>query len=295
MLLAIAGTMGLPSAAQGSDEPHLDGQTLVARAAAQLAATPSLEAKLRQQVQLFGQELSGPGTYLQKQSPHGLLLRLELKLQVGSQLTSLQQVCDGRFLWIRRDVPSGTSLGRVDMERIRTAMGERGQPPWPDVTTNWLVVGGLPRLVAALAENFQFSAPQAVRSDHAAMWVLDGCWKADRLAELQPDLKTGTPPGKPIDLTRLPAHLPTQVRVVLGQSDLLPYRIEYRRQPAEPAADKSAAVRPMVVLEMVEVRQGGDLDERLFVYQPGNQEFTDYTDLYLSSLKSGPPGEPKPD
>jgi hypothetical protein len=127
------------------------------------------------------------------------------------------------------------------------------------------------------------------------MWVLDGCWKADRLAELQPGLKTGTPPGKTSDLTRLPAHLPTQVRVVLGQSDLLPYRIEYRRQQAEPAADKSAAVRPMVVLEMVEVRQGGDLDERLFVYQPGNQEVTDYTDLYLGSLKSGPPGERKPD
>jgi len=295
VLLAIAGTIGLASAAPSADEPPLDGQTLVARAAAQLAATPSFEAKLRQQVQLFGQDLSGPGTYLQKQSPHGLLLRLELKLQVGSQLTSLQQVCDGRFLWIRRDVPSGTSLGRVDMERIRTAIGERGQPPWPDVTTNWLVMGGLPRLVAALAENFQFSAPQAVRSENAAMWVLDGCWKADRLAELQPDLKTGAPPGKPIDLTRLPAHLPTQVRVVLGQSDLLPYRIEYRRQQAEPAADKSAAVRPMVVLEMVEVRQGGDLDERLFVYQPGNQEVTDYTDLYLSGLKSGPPGERKPD
>mgnify|MGYP001032686426 FL=1 len=59
--------------------------------------------------------------------------------------------------------------------------------------------------------------------------------------------------------------------------------------------DKSAAVRPMVVLEMVEVRQGGDLDERLFVYQPGNQEFTDYTDLYLSSLKLAPQGERKPD
>jgi len=295
VLLAMAATIGLVAAAQSADEPPVDGQTLVTRAAAQLAATPSLEAKLRQQVQLFGQELSGPGTYLQKQSPQGLLLRLELKLQVGSQLTSLQQVCDGRFLWIRRDVPSGTSLGRVDMERIRTAIGERGQPPWPDVTTNWLVMGGLPRLLAALAENFQFSAPQAVRSDKAAMWVLDGCWKADRLAELQPDLKTRTPPGKPIDLTRLPAHLPTEVRLVLGQSDLLPYRIEYRRQQAEPAADKNATARPIAVLEMVELRQQGDLDERLFVYQPGNQEVTDYTDLYLAGVKSVPQGEPKPD
>ncbi len=181
------------------------------------------------------------------------------------------------------------------MERIRTATGERGRPPWADVATNWLAMGGLPRLVAALAENFQFSAPQAVRSDKAAMWVLDGCWKADRLAELQPDLKAKTVPGRPTDLAPLPAHLPTDVRVVLGQSDLLPYRIEYRRQPAESAADRSAAARPIVTLEMVEFQQRGDLDERLFVYQPGNQEVTDCTDLYLSSLKLAPQGERKPD
>lgn len=290
VLLATIGLLGPVSAARGAGEPPADGQSLLARAAAQLAAAPSLEAKLRQQVLLFGQELSGSGTYLQKQAPQGLLLRLELKLQVGSQLSSLQQVCDGRFLWIRRDLPGGSSLGRVDMARIQTAIRERGRPPWTDITTNWLAVGGLPRVVAALGENFQFSAPRAVRSEKAVMWLLDGRWNPDKLAELQPDRK-----GKTEDLTQLPAHLPTQVRVVLGQNDLLPYRIEYRRQPAEPAADDNATARPLVLLEIVELHQRENLDERLFVYQPGNQEVTDYTDLYLDSLKVAPQGERKPD
>lgn len=295
VLLATTGTPRSISAAESPDEPPADGQTLLARAAAQLATTPSLQAKLRQQVQLFGQELSGSGTYLQKQSPQGLLLRLELKLRVGSQLSSLQQVCDGRFLWIRRDLSSGVSLGRVDMERVRTAIGERGRPSWADITTNWLALGGLPRLVAALAENFQFSAPQALRSDKAAMWVLDGRWKSDRLAELQPDPKAKTLSGNLSDLTWLPAHLPTEVRVVLGQSDLLPYRIEYRRQAAESAADKKPAALPIVVLEMVDVRRQGELDERLFIYQPGNQEFADYTDLYLDGLMLERQRQGKPD
>lgn len=272
-----------------------DGQTLVSRAAAQLAATPSLEAKLRQQVQLFGQELSGSGTYLQKQSPQGLLLRLELKLQVGSQLSSLQEVCDGRFLWIRRDLPGGASLGRVDLERIRAAIRQRGQPPWADAATNWLALGGLPRLLSALAENFAFSAPQAVRSDKVPMWVVDGRWKPERLAELQPDLKDKILAGKPIDPQRLPAQLPTDVRIVLGQSDLVPRRIEYRRLPADSAGDKKAAAQPAVVLEIVELQRRENLDDRLFAYQPGNQEVADYTDLYLASLKLDLPAERKPD
>lgn len=295
VLLAAAGWFGLAAAAWSAGESPADGQTLVSRAAVQLAATPSLEAKLRQQVQLFGQELSGSGTYLQKQSPRGLLLRLELKLQVGSQLSSLQEVCDGRFLWIRRDLPGGASLGRVDMERIRAAIRDRGQSPWADATTNWLALGGLPRLVAALAENFQFGAPQAVRSDKAALWVVAGRWKSEKLAELQPDLKEQILPGKPVHLERLPAQLPAEVRVVLGQNDLVPHRIEYRRLPADSAANEKAAPLPIVVLEIVELQRRENLDDRLFAYQPGNQEVADYTELYLGSLKLNLPAEGKPD
>lgn len=272
-----------------------DGQTLISRAAAQLAATPALEAKLRQQVQLFGQELSGSGTYLQKQSPQGLLLRLELKLQIGSQLSSLQEVCDGRFLWIRRDLPDGASLGRVDMERIRAALGDRSQSPLADVTTNCLALGGLPRLVAALAENFQFSTPQAVRSEKSAMWVVDGRWKPERLADLQPDLKEQILAGKPFDPRRLSAQLPAEVRAVLGQKDLVPRRIEYRRPPADSAVDEKTALQPIAVLEIVEFQMRDNLDDRLFVYQPGNQEVADYTELYLGSLKTASPAESKPD
>ncbi len=290
-LLATLGPLGPVSAAASADEPAADSQTLLNRAAAQLAGTPSLEARFRQRVQLFGQELSGAGSYLQKRSPQGLLLRLELKLQVGSQLSSLQQVADGRFLWIRRDLPGGTSLGRVDLERLRAALPQRGQPARPEVTTDWLARGGLPGLIAALAEHFQFSPPQAVRSDQAAMWVLEGRWKAEKLASLPPEWKPQTAKVNPADPRQLPAHLPTEVRLVLGQSDLLPYRIEYRRQPAESAGDQNAAARPLVVLEITEFQQREDLDDRLFIYQPGNQEVADYTDRYLASLVPERPDE----
>jgi hypothetical protein len=295
--LAVGGTCRLSQAAQASESNALDGQSLLSRAAAQLTSLPALEAKLRQKARLFGQEVAGSGTYLQTQSQRGLLLRLELKLQVGDQQSSLQQVCDGRFLWVRRDVASGVSLGRVDMDRIREANRNNGRPTWVDASTNGLAVGGLPQLLAALAGNFQFSTPRAVQSEKASAWVLDGRWKLDKLAELLPDQREKILSGQPADLTRLSPHVPTDVRVVLGLNDLLPYRIEYRRMKSLPSASvqDGGASEPMVVLEILEIRRPEDLDEGLFSYQPGNQEVMDYTDLYLQALKLAPPGGAKQD
>ena len=293
--LAVGGACRPSQSAQAAESDAPDGQSLLSRAAAQLTSLPALEAKLRQKTQLFGQEVAGSGTYLQSQSQRGLLLRLELKLQVGDQQSSLQQVCDGRFLWIRRDVASGASLGRVDMDRIREAIRTSDRPTWADASTNWLAVGGLPQLIAALAENFQFSTPQAVRSEKASVWVVDGRWKPDKLAELLPDQRDKILSGQPADLTRLSAHLPTDVRVILGQNDLLPYRIEYRRMESnrDAQARDGGASKPMVVLEILEIRRPEALDEGLFSYQPGNQEVVDYTDLYLQALKLAPPGDAK--
>jgi hypothetical protein len=291
--LAVGGTCRPSQAAQVSENDTPDGQSLLSQAAAQLTSLPAMEAKLRQKAQLFGQEVAGSGTYLQTQSPRGLLLRLELKLNVGDQQSSLQQICDGRFLWVRRDVASGVALGRVDMDRLREAIRDHGRPTWVDVSAKGLAVGGLPQLLAALAENFQFSTPRAVHSDQASAWVLDGRWKLDQLAELLPDQREKIESGQPADLTRLSPHLPTDVRVVLGLHGLLPYRIEYRRMNSAPTALGQArgVSEPIAVLEILEIRRPDGLDEGLFSYQPGNQEVMDYTDLYLQALKLAPRGE----
>lgn len=280
-------------AAQTPENAPPNERDLLARAADQLLSLPAADVKLRQKARLFGQEVTGSGTYLQKQSPRGLLLRLDLKLQVGDQLSSLHQVCDGRFLWIRREAGTAVSLGRVDLERIRDAIRSRGRTSWVDASSNWLAVGGLPQLLAALGENFQFSAPQAVRTDKASLWVVDGRWKPARLAELLPDQRDAILAGQAADPTRLPPQLPTDVRVVLGQSDLLPYRIEYRRAApsgSSPPPDL-AKTEPNVVLEIIEIRRPQDLDPGLFAYEPGNQEVADYTDLYLQALNLAPQAE----
>jgi len=264
------------------------GQDLVRQAARQLWRQPSLEARLRQKINLFGQQLAGTGQYLQKQSATGPLLRLELKVQIGEQLTSMQQVCDGRFLWIRRELPSGTTLGRVDLNRIRTTIKQTGREPLSDSTTNWMALGGLPRLMTGVDENFQFGPAQPAQLGDSPVWITEGPWKAEKLIKMLPDQKDAIAAGRPADLTRLPPHLPTSVLVVLGQSDLIPYRIEYRRPvlgtDTGGASQSTEMASPVVVLELFDIHRREGLRDEHFAYQPGNQQIADHTDLYLQNM-----------
>ncbi|MBC8876556.1 MAG: hypothetical protein H8E44_44575 [Planctomycetes bacterium] len=277
--------------AQQAESPTVEppaGQDLVSRATRQLWQQPSLEARLRQKIDLFGQQLVGTGHYLQKQSGDRQLLRLELKVQLGEQLSSMQQVCDGRFLWIRRELPGGATLGRVDLNRIRTAIEQKGREPLSDSTTNWIALGGLPRLLAGLDENFQFGPARPAQLGKRPVWITEGHWKRERLSELLPDQKEAIEAGRSADLTRLSPHLPGSVQVVLGQRDLIPYRIEYRRPTSGATADGSTEsterATPAVALELFDVRRRDDLQDHHFVYQPGNQPIADHTDLYLQNM-----------
>jgi len=287
-LLAIA--CGIASAQQRDNGPDIarDGQTLVVRAAQQMWQQPSIEARIRQQIDLFGQQLVGSGVYLQKRSARGPLLRLELKLGLGDQLTTLQQISDGRFLWICRDLPSGTTLSSVDLNRIRLAFDRSGREPPADSTTTWIALGGLPKLLSGLAANFEFGSARPAQLGETRVWASEGIWKPEKLAEVLPNQKDAILAREPVDFGQLAAHLPSSVFVILGQEDLMPYRVEFRRLiPAiVPAGtrESASAARLLAVLELFDVRCGLDLDERHFVYQPAGKKVADHTDLYLQNL-----------
>src|SRR5205085_1547307 len=99
--------------------------------------------------------------------------------------------------WIRRDVPPlPASLGRVDLQKLRKSLAQPAPQPGSDVLPqgDWIMLGGLSRLLAALEQNFAFSTPQADELKFNAddgkavvrlpIWTLSGQWKPDRLAVL---------------------------------------------------------------------------------------------------------------
>lgn len=297
-ILTILGLLGGAGTAAAQDAEVISGQDLVAQAADLIAKQPGLEARLRHRVDLFGQQFVGAGTYLQSRGRPETLIRLELKVQVADQLNSLQHVCDGRFLWIRRDHADRPSLARIDLRRVREAMAGVDEGTTPVSITSF-AASGLPKLLRGLEQNFVFDAPRPQTIGKFPVWELRGVWRpvpngsssspANPSASAVPVTPIVNLP--PVAATPNWSHVPDEVILVLGRDEMIPlfpYRIDFRRRAAEsePGAGqgRSRTTRSMLVLEFFEVRRRPDLEPRHFSFQVGDQAVEDRTDTYLRSL-----------
>ncbi len=275
-----------PSGNLPKSQATTDAQQLVYEAARQLALQPSLEAKIRQRIEMFGHQLAGSGMYWQAPAENGgpARLRLDLKLQVGSQVASVQQICDGRYFWSRRDMQGDVQLSRIELERVATELQKKALDPL-QLARYWMQLGGMPRLLESLAHHVDFEQPQAQTiGGNVPVWVLVGRWKPATLARL-----LGQDPQQPLAAdaaAQLPDHLPDQILLVLGRDrvfPLFPYRIEYRRRV--PQADMAPAVRPLVTMELFEVRYRPDLVPQLLSYDNVTQPLTNGTEAFLNRLR----------
>ncbi|MCA9269376.1 MAG: hypothetical protein KDA41_12935, partial [Planctomycetales bacterium] len=85
-----------------------EGQQLVRRAAAAVESPSSASLEMRQNIRLFGHQLVATGRYQQLGSGPERRMRLDMKTSVAGHSASVQQICDGRFLWVRREVGGGS-------------------------------------------------------------------------------------------------------------------------------------------------------------------------------------------
>ncbi|MFO0867556.1 MAG: hypothetical protein U0935_01290 [Pirellulales bacterium] len=292
-----------------ADAQPVPGDSLLADSADRLVQIPAMECRIRQRVNLFGQQLTGVGHYSQwsPQDSQRLRLRWELKFQVGERVSSLQQINDGRFFWTRRDLPGEQSLSRIDLRIVRDVLERETQLPPEVAMRSWLVLGGLSRLVHGLRENFDFGLAQPRIVETTPVWVLVGSWKPARLAALVPNLQPQLDAARPIPLDQLPAHLPDVAVVVLSRDPRLPsfpYRVEYRRslrgnvrgtspETADTrwngdsetdvnAQDGLNGTSEVAVIDLFEVNLNADLEPQNFAYQPpGSQPVVDETESFL--------------
>lgn len=274
------------SAASAAATPN--GEALVQQMAAAIAADRSISARIRLHADLFGNQMVGAGVYLQQGLGADRQLRLEIKIPVGERLATLQQVCDGNFLWQYHDLAEKPALTRVDIHRAQQAMERAGGKPLPDLL-NGFPYGGLPQLVDSLRQSFRFSRLQAGQLDSLAVWVVAGSWRPAALAPVSPELAQQAADARPLDLKKLPAQMPEEVLLYLGQDDLFPYRIEYRRRSVRPGKAESpvaAEMSPILIVELYEVRLNSAIDPQQFAFQPGSLEVLDTTEQMLKSLKS---------
>jgi hypothetical protein len=275
----------------------------VAQAAKNVDAERGVKANMRYRVEAFGHQLTGSGTYLQRRSGAKKFLRLELKTQVGDQVATVQEICGEEYYWIRRQVPhAATSLGRVNLSQLHRALADADGhlPAGPGQT--WIMLGGLPKLLEGLHQNFDFETATASELEFALpenhvdrlpVWIVRGTWKP---AQLQALLKKKGATGG-----QLPEQIPERVELILGRSDkifpLFPYRITYlRRENQTPAtADRAGQgpassppagkLIPLITLELFDVAYPQEeFDPLRFEYNHGDQEVDDLTLAFINKL-----------
>jgi hypothetical protein len=273
------------SAAQIPQEKVARAESLMRQSVDALDRFNSIAAKLRYQVDIFDQPvLIGTGMYYQGSSASHRL-RLELKLQVGDRVTSLQQVADGNYLWIQNFVNASPTLGRVDIQQfvaaqqaaLTTAAGAVPPSSLPGL-------GGLPRLMRSLDRSFRFTDCMQTKLAGTPVYALRGSWKPTALALMLPEQQLAIEAGQKADFSKVAASVPEHVIVFIGQKDLFPYRIEYRRSQTSWLSRLKGDAMPAKVLlklELFEVRLNVPLEPMLFVYQPGDALVVDQTAEYL--------------
>jgi hypothetical protein len=281
----------MPVAAASATPRDPAGDQLITRARNQLERRASISAKIGHRISFDGRELRGGGYYFQQGSGETMHVRLEIS--ANSDQTGMLQISNGRFLWTDQHLPTSRRIIRLDLGRIRNELNRDeedmdelrpGAATWSTFEPEFSnCYGGLPALLGSFSDHFEFDPPQAMRwtpnppiaglPESLPVFALVGHWRPEVLAVLLPEAKPGSP---------IPARLPQEVMILFGQSDLFPYRIEYR-----PRQNPSLqfARNPVVVLELSEVNFDAPIAAGQFDFSPGEAEWDDRTAEHIELMR----------
>jgi len=296
-----AATSATTAPATSSPASPTAGDQLLVQARLQLERRVSVTARIRYQASLEGRSLAGFGGYWQQGRGDDMHMRFELRVHHDN--TSLLQVSNGRFMWTDQQVPAGRSITRLDLRKVRSETSRpedelsdlvtgtiRPSPPEPEFT---LRTGGLPTLLQVLSDCFTFTPPQSMRWTPAQpleglpatlpVYAVVGRWKPEVLALFVPE-------GKGVE--SLPERLPQEVLLLFGQTDLFPYRLEFRNTRPANASDANSPLAafaltsdPLMLLELSAVSFDSQVPAGQFDYSAGDANWVDRTSEYIDVLK----------
>jgi hypothetical protein len=257
------------------------GDALLRHVIAAVDSQASISAKVRHRIDLLGHSLIGSGVYMQQGRGPTRALRFDMNLQSGEKPARMQQISDGKDLWISEEVGASTRLSRVDLARLARARPRSPLPP-----NAWLGLGGLPKLLSGIEGSFQFGTVAESRLEDLPVWTIEGTWNRARLLQLLGDQKDTIEAGQAVDLSKLAPNLPDRVVLHVGCDDFFPYRIEYWRAAAK--SDAKAGVedigRMILLMELYEVRLGANINPQEFAFKRGATKPLDRTQEFLDKF-----------
>jgi hypothetical protein len=266
-------------ASRGHSSP--DPQTLVLGAIQRAVWGPPLACKIRQRTRNEAATLVGVGQLWQAGQGTGRV-RLDLHWVVDRQQHRLQQVSDGRLLWTSLQHDQSTELSRIDLSRLREALGGIWRQDVQDHhKTLGLAVGGSAETLRSLHHRYGWSRVQA------AKWEGENVWHIFGSARSQP----AEPNGRaPVDHEAWQSpSAPSDVRLTLlrgGDRNLCPLEIEWFEASTDPTEPEGRSLQSVGLIEYHDIRSPTTIDPELFGYQV-HQEAEAIGDRTLMYL---PPG-----
>ncbi len=275
---ALAGSATAVPPGQGPEVPSgIVGRQLLHRALEIGMNRGSISAQARLRAELYEQQLFGSGTYHEARVRGDFLSRIEFKIPMAGGIGLFQRVNDAKFLWTHLDLPSLSGerqhrVSRVDLQRVKdeSKVGPRE-------------LAGIPGLLWRLDRAFEFAPPKSGQWQQVPVWLVTG---------IRRDPEQAT--GGTVATTQGPKFVETQavpasVAIALGQDDLFPYRLEFRRhRDTTPEGDASERGRdedrPILVVEFYEVEFESPLHPQIFSYSPGELPVDDETDPFLEGI-----------
>lgn len=263
-------------------------ERIVASCLAKIGRAESVAIKLRQRVRIGDRVLVGAGRYLQAGQGEEQRFRFETALTcesvgfgIESESFEVTEVSDGLYLWLhQRNGPDPPLLYRADIRRVRGRLAEMDVA---DPTDTAPYLAGLQRTLWWVRQWFRFTEAVPGEIEGRPVWLVEGRWPAGMVVFLLPELaELDKRPGglQPEDL---PDGVPWAVRLAVGQSDLLPQRLEFLAIPG-PRPVAAGPVDVVMAIEFVEVEIDGPIDPTAFYYQPASEGLIDLTDAMVKSL-----------
>lgn len=271
---------GGPTPAATAESPAVQAERILASALLAFDRVPSVRIDFRQKTRIGNRVLVGSGRYLQSGNGEEQRFRFESILNADTETFETIEVCDGVNGWSYRRLGADPArLERLNVRRVRERLAQFGFPGESSVSP---YLGGLQRSLWLARQWFRFQSATAAELDGLQVWVIEGTWYPETLAEIAPTLKEACSRPGGVVPEELPDGMPSGIRFTIARSDLLPRRVEYLAIPG-PRPVTARSPEPIAVLELLDIRVGEPVDASAFIYRPQLGR-SDFTDSYVAGL-----------
>ncbi len=242
---------------------------------------PPVHCRIRQQIKVYDQQISGFGTYVRAGQGSGKL-KLNLQLAAGDSINVLRQISDGQLLHTLESISGKAKRTIIDLDKIRDRLVINNETVYDPKVAMYLAIGGQAESIRKLCLQYVWDDVKAGQLGKVPVWFLRG-----KLATEPAPIRSDTIIDSELFAPNQSALLPTQVLVAIGkpeQDDAIRYwlhRAEFRRLPEEPSPQGYTADLELVT-EWADPRLIAQaLDSQMFDAGTSNDPLLEETQRYL--------------